>query len=201
MQSYDVAKAASHPWPDQVMVEARDGNPAFDAYFDAVLNDLEPLIRWFKEGCDLDATRLELLQHFPDGPVKGVKEDVVEDVLRLMSMFEATTLSGVFKLQLEIVNHDMCRLFHQDYYRQRLICTLKGPGTEWLDHDNVNRGALGKGDNGAIVKDMDKVHRANTHDVLLLKGARYGGGALSVIHRSPPIAHHNGLRVLLKLDE
>ena len=201
MQSYDIAKAASHPWPDQVMVEARDGNPAFDAYFDAVLNDLEPLIRWFKEGCDLDATRLELLQHFPDGPVKGVKEDVVEDVLRLMSMFEATTLSGVFKLQLEIVNHDMCRLFHQDYYRQRLICTLKGPGTEWLDHDNVNRGALGKGDNGAIVKDMDKVHRANTHDVLLLKGARYGGGALSVIHRSPPIAHHNGLRVLLKLDE
>ena len=201
MQSYDVAKAASHPWPDQVMVEARDGNPAFDAYFDAVLNDLEPLIRWFKDGCDLDATRLELLQHFPDGPVKGVKEDVVEDVLRLMSMFEATTLSGVFKLQLEIVNHDMCRLFHQDYYRQRLICTLKGPGTEWLDHDNVNRGALGKGDNGAIVKDMDKVHRANTHDVLLLKGARYGGGALSVIHRSPPIAHHNGLRVLLKLDE
>ena len=201
MQSYDVAKAASHPWPDQVMVEARDGNPAFDAYFDAVLNDLEPLIRWFKEGCDLDATRLELLQHFPDGPVKGVKEDVVEDVLRLMSMFEATTLSGAFKLQLEIVNHDMCRLFHQDYYRQRLICTLKGPGTEWLDHDNVNRGALGKGDNGAIVKDMDKVHRANTHDVLLLKGARYGGGALSVIHRSPPIAHHNGLRVLLKLDE
>ena len=201
MQSYDVAKAASHPWPDQVMVEARDGNPAFDAYFDAVLNDLEPLIRWFNDGCDLDATRLELLQHFPDGPVKGVKEDVVEDVLRLMSMFEATTLSGAFKLQLEIVNHDMCRLFHQDYYRQRLICTLKGPGTEWLDHDNVNRGALGKGDNGAIVKDMDKVHRANTHDVLLLKGARYGGGALSVIHRSPPIAHHNGLRVLLKLDE
>ena len=201
MQSYDVAKAASHPWPDQVMVEARDGNPAFDAYFDAVVNDLEPLVRWFKDGCDFDATRLELLQHFPDGPVQGVKEDVVEDVLRLMSMFEATTLSGAFKLQLEIVNHDMCRLFHQDYYRQRLICTLKGPGTERLDHDNVNRGALGKGDNGAIVKDMDKVHRANTHDVLLLKGARYGGGALSVIHRSPPIAHHNGLRVLLKLDE
>ena len=133
--------------------------------------------------------------------VKGVKEDVVEDVLRLMSMFAATTLSGAFKLQLEIVNHDMCRLFHQDYYRQRLICTLKGPGTEWLDHDNVNRGALGKGDNDAIVKDMDKVHRANTHDVLLLKGAKYGGGTPSVIHRSPPIAHQKGLRVLLKLDE
>ena len=201
MQSYEAAEAASPSWPDQVLVEARGGNPAFDAYFDAVLNDLEPMVRWFKDGCDLEATRVELLQHFPDGPVKGVKEDVVEDVLRLMSMFTATTLAGAFKLQLEIVNHDMCRLFHQDYYRQRLICTLKGPGTEWLDHDNVNRGALGKGDNDAIVKDMGKVRRANTHDVLLLKGAKYGGGTPSVIHRSPPIAHHKGLRVLLKLDE
>lgn len=201
MQSYEEAEVASPPWPDQVLVEARSANPAFDAYFDAVVSDLEPLIRWFKDGCDFDATRLELLQHFPDGPVQGVKEDIVEDVLRLMSTFEATTLSGAFKLQLEIVNHDMCCLFHQDYYRQRLICTLKGPGTEWLDHDNVNRAALGKGDNDAIVKDMAKVHRANTHDVLLLKGAKYGGGATSVIHRSPPIAHQKGLRVLLKLDE
>ena len=201
MQSYEAAEAASPSWPDQVLVEARDANPAFDAYFDAVLNDLEPLVRWFKDGYDLEATRVELLQHFPDGPVKGVREDVVEDVLRLMSMFEATTRAGAFKLQLEIVNHDMCRLFHQDYYRQRLICTLKGPGTEWLDHDNVNRGALGKGDNDAIVKDMGKVRRANTHDVLLLKGAKYGGGTPSVIHRSPPIAHQKGLRVLLKLDE
>ncbi len=201
MQFYEAIKAASPSWPNQVLVEARDANHAFDAYFDAVVNDLEPLVRWFKNGCDLDATRLELLQHFPDGPVKGVKEDVVDDILRLMSMFAATTLSGSFKLQLEIVNHDMCRLFHQDYYRQRLICTLKGPGTEWLDHDNVNRAALGKGDNDAIVKDMGKVRRANTHDVLLLKGAKYGGGTPSVIHRSPPIAHHKGLRVLLKLDE
>ena len=44
-----------------------------------------------------------------------------------MSTFEATTLSGAFKLQLEIVNHDMCRLFHQDYL-PRLICTLKRAG-------------------------------------------------------------------------
>ena len=92
MQSYEAAEAASPSWPDQVLVEARGGNPAFDAYFDAVLNDLEPLVRWFKDGCDLEATRVELLQHFPDGPVKGVKEDVVEDVLRLMSMFTATCL-------------------------------------------------------------------------------------------------------------
>ena len=67
MQSYEDAKTASPSWPNQVLVEARDANHAFDAYFDAVVNDLEPLVRWFRNGCDLDATRLELLQHFPDG--------------------------------------------------------------------------------------------------------------------------------------
>ena len=50
--------------------EARGANPAFDAYFDAVVNDLEPLVRWFKDGCDLAATRLELL-HISRSPVQG----------------------------------------------------------------------------------------------------------------------------------
>ena len=74
------------------------------------------------------------------------------------------------KLQLEIVTTDMCRLFHADYYRQRLLCTYLGPGTEWLDHSNVNRHALGKGRNNNIVKDETAINRANTFDVLILKG-------------------------------
>ena len=34
--------------------------------------------------------------------------------------FEATTKLTTIKLQLEVVTTDMCRLFHADYYRQRL---------------------------------------------------------------------------------
>ena len=95
----------------------------------------------------------------------------------------------------------MCRFFHEDFYRQRLLCTYLGPGTEWLDHSNVNRKALGKGCNANIVKDLNLVNRSKEFDVLLLKGATYEGDEQSVIHRSPPIEKEGTTGVLLKIDE
>lgn len=201
MQTYHSDVDPSQPWPNEVLVEARDVNPAIVAYFDAVIDDLRPLIRHYDNGFDPVVTRSELDDHLPEGPAPGVKETIIQDILRLGSLFDDTIRSGTMKLQLEIVSHDMCQLFHHDYYRQRLLCTLKGPGTEWLDHANVNREALGKGSNAAIVKDMNNIRRARTNDVLLLKGAKYEGGVLSDIHRSPPIAHKKTTRVVLKLDE
>ena len=201
MQTYKLAEDASHPWPNEVLVEAREANLAVEGYFDAVLDDLRPLIHHYTSGFDSEATRSLLTEHLPEGPVAGVKASIIDDILRLGSLFESTLSSGAMKLQLEIINHDMCRLFHHDFYRQRLLCTLKVPGTEWLDHVNVNRAALGKGSNDAIVKDAEQIRRARTNDVVLLKGARFGGGVLSDVHRSPPIAHQNITRVVLKLDE
>ena len=104
------------------------------------------------------------------------------------------------KLQILPVNSNMCRLFHEDYYRQRLLCTYLGPGTEWLDHDNVNRAGLGRGRNDNIVKDESKINRAKTFDVILLKGPRTKSG-LGVVHRSPPVQKTDQIRVLLKIDE
>ena len=104
-------------------------------------------------------------------------------------------------LRIQIVKTNLCRLFHEDYYRQRLLCTYLGPGTQWLDESNANREGLGKGCNSNIVKDFNKINKANEFDVLLLKGAKYGNEELSVIHRSPPIEKMRTTRVLLKIDE
>ena len=68
-----------------------------------------------------------------------------------------------------------------------------------MDHSNVNREALGKGSNEKIVKDFGKINRAKKFDVLLIKGSKYGGDELGVIHRSPPIEEEED-RVLLKID-
>ena len=104
-------------------------------------------------------------------------------------------------IRIEVVHTNKCRLFHEDYYRQRLLCTYIGPGTEWLDHSNVNREALGKGCNEKIVKDFSKINKAEEFEVLLLKGAKFGEDSISVVHRSPAIEKEKKTRVLLKIDE
>ena len=200
MQSYQHEQNANG-WPNQVLVEARGQIDAIANYIDNVLEELTSFIHIFNDGIDSDTLYNLLDQHLPDGPVADEKKILIDDILRLATLFEATTKSDNIKLQLEIVTTDMCRLFHADYYRQRLLCTYLGPGTEWLDHSNVNRHALGKGRNNNIVKDETAINRANTFDVLILKGRKYGEGELAVVHRSPPIIRYNKTRVLLKIDE
>ena len=200
MQSYQHEQNANE-WPNQVLVEARSQIDAIASYIDNVLEELTSFVHIFNDGIDSDTLYNLLDQHLPDGPVAGQKNILIDDILRLTKLFEATTKSGNIKLQLEIVTTDMCRLFHVDHYRQRLLCTYFGPGTEWLDHSNVERSALGGGDNNRIVKDANAINRANTFDVLFLKGKKYGEGELAVVHRSPPIMHQNKTRVLLKIDE
>ena len=200
MQSYQHEPNAN-VWPDQVLVEARSQIDEIANYIDNVLEELTAFIHIFNDGIDSDALYNLLDQRLPDGPIADGKKILIDDILRLATLFEATTKSSKIKLQLEIVTTDMCRLFHADYYRQRLLCTYLGPGTEWLDHSNVNRHALGRGRNNNIVKDETAINRANTFDVLILKGQNYGEGELSVVHRSPPIIRHNKTRVLLKIDE
>ena len=200
MQSYQ-REQGTNAWPDQVLVEERSQIDAIANYIDHVLEELTSFTHIFNDGIDSSLLHNLLNQHLPNGPTTDGKNVLIDDVLRLTSLFEATTKLPTIKLQLEVVTTDMCRLFHADYYRQRLLCTYRGPGTEWLDHSNVNRDALGKGNNNNIVKDETAVHRANTFDVLILKGQHYGEGELAVVHRSPPIVRHNATRLLLKIDE
>ena len=200
MQSYQ-HEQGSNVWPNQVLVEARSQINAITTYLDNILDDLTSFVHIFNHGIDPNRLYNLLDQHLPNGPIAGQKKIFMDDILRLATLFQETTKSGEIKIQLEIVTTDKCSLFHADYYRQRLLCTYLGPGTHWLDHSNVDRSALGKGNNNSIVRDETAINRANTFDVLILKGQDFGEGELAVVHRSPPIMRHNKRRVLLKIDE
>ena len=200
MQSYQHGKG-SIVWPNQVLVESRSQINAITSYLDNILDDLTSFVHIFNDAIDSDRLYNLLDQHLPDGPMAGQKKIFMDDILRLATLFQETTKSGEIKIQLEIVTTDKCSLFHADYYRQRLLCTYFGPGTHWLDHSNVDRSALGKGNNNSIVRDETAINRANTFDVLILKGQDFGEGELAVVHRSPPIMRDNKRRVLLKIDE
>ena len=46
-------------------------------------------------------------------------------------------------LRLEIIERAMCPRFHVDHVGIRMLCTYRGPGTEWLDDEAADRNFLG----------------------------------------------------------
>jgi hypothetical protein len=94
-----------------------------------------------------------------------------------------------------------CPLFHTDRVPVRLLCTLRGPGTEWLDDAQVNRKALGRGDNRKIAGPEATVYAAQPFQIVLLKGdAGFGTNSPGIVHRSPAVPASLDGRWYLRVD-
>jgi len=107
-----------------------------------------------------------------------------------------------FKVELNTVKSDQCRLFHTDSVHLRMICTYLGPGTQICRDSNANRDYLGKGDNYKIVRDWKKIYQAKTGEYCFLEGDLHPERrGIGVIHRSPPIEKDGLTRLVLKIDE
>lgn len=184
-----------------VVVETRERVPEITEYLQNTLDQIRPFTYIIDDVFDAKQTFEVLDQYLPNSPDPSQKNHFMHDIVRLCTLFARSKVSTKMKIQIEIVKTNKCRIFHEDFYRRRLLCTYMGPGTEWLDHSNVNRSALGKGCNSNIVKDFTKINRAKEFEVVLLKGAKCGQGEISVVHRSPPIEKEKLTRVLLKIDE
>jgi len=95
----------------------------------------------------------------------------------------------------------MCPLFHVDRLLLRMICTLRGPGTEWLDDREVQRANLGKGSNAAIVTPGATIYQLGQFQIGLLKGEEFAGSRRrGVVHRSPAVASTSDGRWYFRLD-
>ena len=184
-----------------VVIERREEIPEITQYINEVLEHMTSLDYTIDDFVTLDEISTTLHEDLPDCSFSIYKDLFISDIVRLYTLFTSQTVRKRVRMQIEVVDSDMCRYFHIDNYRQRLLCTYRGPGTEWLDPDNVNLDCLGNGCNNHIAKDMDKINRAKTFEVLLIKGAKYEGKDKSVVHRSPPIKKDRLKRILLKIDE
>jgi hypothetical protein len=161
---------------------ARSGASPCDAPFYAGASDLS---RWLY-GLDDAAARAWLEQDIHDLVKRFVRALDVEAV----------------RLVLGVVSDDKCRKFHVDNLRMRMICTYVGPGTEWVDDPWVRREALtydvsGAAKNQDIVRNLDRVERANAGDVLWVRGKAWRSGPFGGVHRSPPLAGSGRVRLLL----
>ncbi len=143
------------------------------------------------------------LAHLPDGPMRTHLWEMLTAHSRLLVAALGSQSVDKLKVSLGPVEDDQCRKFHVDRLRLRLLSTFVGPGTEWLEEDNVVRSAVGASSccpadaNRAIVRDAARVRRASAGDVLIMKGGAWPGNeARAIVHRSPPIAGSGTRRLL-----
>lgn len=118
------------------------------------------------------------------------------DLAHLLELYGDLLGCPAVGLRVESLDRAMCPGWHVDRTGIRLLCTWRGPGTEWLNGRGIDRSALPGSAAGAPPSG-----RADPGDILLLKGSAWqgnaGGGA---IHRSPPVPPGDAPRLLVALD-
>lgn len=126
-------------------------------------------------------------------------ENLRADLRRLASLFSKVSEGRDMVFRLLTTDRDDCRRFHLDRTHMRLMCTYRGPGTEWLADAQVDRLAQARGaPNEAIIR-FGEPSQFETFWVGILKGDP-GNVGHGLVHRSPAIAGAGQIRVLFCLD-
>ncbi|MFD2167686.1 DUF1826 domain-containing protein [Thalassotalea euphylliae] len=174
---------------------------------------------------DVKRSAVELLSQKPafKSVLSVTPDDVYEQVLESTEAADSshalgqhvTTLVDMFctlfdlkraGLRFIALDKPMCPKFHVDNVPCRLVSTLHGPSTEWLQHNSVVRTKLGAGskglsdDHSGIMLPGSIVQQLNTGDVALLKGEGwYKNERAGLVHRSPTLLAGEQ-RLLITLD-
>ena len=122
--------------------------------------------------------------------------DLLLDIRRLATIFAET--GGAVRVRLEAITGPACHRWHSDAVGLRLLCTYRGPGTEWLPIAGGARAAR-RIDPKALPCERGQLA---TGAVAILKGEGFRGNAgFGCIHRSPPAGPGERARLLLCIDE
>jgi len=123
------------------------------------------------------------------------------DMRRLADLYFSVSGNREVTLRLLTTDEDECRRFHVDRTQLRLLCTYRGPGTEWLPDEQVDRVAQSMGAPNDDIIRFGEPSRFESFWAGILKGDAYPGNAgHGLVHRSPPIEGKGKTRVLFCLD-
>jgi hypothetical protein len=125
----------------------------------------------------------------PDAPGRSAMIRELAEVAELYADLLGCPRIG---LRWEVTSAAMCPRFHTDRVGIRLLCTYRGPGTEWIDPAAADTGAeIAAG----------RIRHAQPFDLVLLKGEAWPGHeGFGAVHRSPGVPPEAAPRVLLALD-
>ena len=111
----------------------------------------------------------------------------VHDAAELATNFAALMKAPYLRLRLDVITNDACRKFHIDTVTSRLICTYRGPGTQYGN-------AIGG-------SDPHHIFTAPTGAPILLRGRLWQERPdAGLRHRSPPIEGTGQTRWVMVLD-
>ncbi|MCG6117023.1 MAG: DUF1826 domain-containing protein [Aquimonas sp.] len=129
----------------------------------------------------------------------GPQQSLLEWLIALTADLQALAPEAQLRPRLERLRGPGCPRLHVDQLALRLLCTLQGPGTEWLPAPVPDRAGLLRPGQPQI-QAVSALQRVPTGAPALLRGERFpdqpGAGA---VHRSPP-AVSGQARVLLAID-
>ncbi|MGD9255741.1 MAG: DUF1826 domain-containing protein [Chromatiales bacterium] len=133
------------------------------------------------------------LDSLPEGPGRP---SLINDLAFLREIVCELLGCSEVGLRLARMGRAMCPGWHIDRVGIRFVCTYHGPGTQWLDDQDIDRCELQHGH----IKEEAAV-QASAGEIVLLKGALWQNNeALGAVHRSPELAPDAAMRTLVTLD-
>lgn len=159
-------------------------------------------------GCGIRQTlvpgQMPDLGRLPAGPGRDA---LVADIALLADILAELLDVPTIGYRLEVVDKAMCPRLHVDRVGIRLLCTYRGPVTEWVDDAFVDRRFLGAASGGqpdevsGLLRSGHRIDSIPPFAVALLKGSLWqGNDGKGIIHRSPAVPVERAPRVLLAMD-
>ena len=115
------------------------------------------------------------------------REMLVDDITALANVFAEINRTKFLRLRLEAITGNACSKFHIDAVTTRLVCTYRGPGTQYcFSADDCN---------------SSNIYDVPTSSPIVMRGTLWPTKDKSgFFHRSPPIEGSGKTRLLLVLD-
>lgn len=132
---------------------------------------------------------------------------LANDIALLAEMLGELLDAPKIGFRLEVLGKAMCPRLHVDRVGIRLLCTYRGPGTEWVEDASVDRRFLGIASGGkpdehsGLLLEGHRIESIPPFAVALLKGSLWQGNeGRGVVHRSSLPPPNGGPRILLAMD-
>ena len=120
-------------------------------------------------------------------PACGQREILIDDITALANVFAEINQTKFLRLRLEAIKGNACSKFHVDAVTTRLVCTYRGPGTQYCF--------------SADGTDLSNIFDVPTSSPIVMRGTLWPNKERSgFLHRSPPIEGSGKTRLLLVLD-